>query len=501
MRLLWRSAYLAELKTHLGEGAVRAAGSVGLSPATDKTFPFESAGSLVSDATLDSLANAADAVAAWALSDEATAASVFGCAARTISGPAAEACFSAFLAAKGPRLLRRALTAAEVDESMDFFRAQAGLGESEGQREGFRQGLASLLIHPDFLYLRDAPAGSTSTLDPYSLAARLSFALTGQGPDDRLFAAAHDGSLSRPETLAAEVERLLATPEARQQALRFYRQWLGYDAGSVAYSAAFLEGLEVGDLKAASTAELDALLSELTWDAAAAPSALLTSRKTMALPANLAQIYGVPAGSRELPAGRAGILTRVGLLSTGSDNWHVVARGLTVAQKLLCKPILPPSFSVADAVRQAESLKVSNIDRINTVTQPVGCAGCHSTINPLGGAQSDFDALGRAVTIEKHYAGGALDYQVPVVARADLSGALGRPLVVEGTAALSLAVAESPEFVRCFSAQYVRYALGRSDASDACLATDAAIPGLLGGTILDIMRAAMTSPELILWRE
>ena len=420
MRLLWRGAYLTELTNTLGPGAATVAANVSLSPVADKTFTFESAGSLVSNVALESLAGTADSVAVWSLSTDAIASSVFGCNARTAAGTAAETCFTSFVKSKGERLLRRSLSSAEVADLLAFFKAEVANGESEGAQEGFRQGLASLLVHPDFLYLHDQPAGQGNALEPFSIANRVSFALTGHGPDDQLFNAARDGSIARADVLKAEVERLLQTPDAHARSLAFYQQWLGYAKGSsFSYSSAFLEGLDVSGVQTASTREIDAFVSDLTWNQNAAPAALLTSRTTTALPASLSKIYGAAEGATTLPTTRAGLLTRVGMVASGTDDWHVVARGLAVVQKFLCKEISPPSFSVTEAAKQAEAFKASNVDRIKSVTSAAACAGCHTTINPLGSARSDFDAIGREVTIEKHFAGGVLDYQVPVVSSAD----------------------------------------------------------------------------------
>ncbi len=501
MRLLWRGAYLTELTRALGAGAATAAATAALSPATTKTFPFETAGSLLTDATLDSLATSADAVAAWALSSDAVAQAVFGCNARTATGSTAEACFVAFLKAKGERLLRRPMPQAELDDTVAFFKAEALLGEADGAKEGFRQGLASLLLHPDFLYLRDAPQGQTAALDPFSLASRVSFALTGHGPDDQLFAAARDGTLAQRAVVEREVKRLQQLPEARDRTLAFFRQWLAYDRGSVAYSSAFLEGLDASAVQPDSVTELDGFVTQLTWANPASPTALLTSAATSPLPASLAAIYGVAPGATTLPANRAGLLTRVGLLATGADDWHVVARGVSVLQKFLCAEIAPPPFSVAAAQQQAESLKTSNIERLNTVTTSAACSGCHQKINPLGGARGDFDAIGRAVSTEKHYAGGQFDYQVPVVTTGDLSHALGRAATVDGSVALSALLAASPEFASCFAQQYVRSVMGRVESSDQCLADDGTKVVIEGGTMLDTMRAVLTSPELAIWKE
>ncbi|MFZ5444290.1 MAG: DUF1592 domain-containing protein, partial [Myxococcota bacterium] len=334
-----------------------------------------------------------------------------------------------------------------------------------------------------------------------SLAQRVSFALTGAGPDDALFAAALDGSLSSPEGLSAQVDRLLATPAARERSQRFFRQWLRYDGWSLAYSDAFLDGFDPISLQADATHELDAFIDDTLWAKRGTAADLLVSRATAPLPASLATIYAAPIGATTLPEARAGLLTRVGLLASGADDWHVVARGLTVLEKLLCRDMSPPNINVAAAIAQAESLKISNADRIAAVTAPTACAGCHQQINPLGAARSDFDALGRAVSVERHFAGGAFDFEVPVVARGDLSAVLAAGGTVDGSRELSRALATSPEYQRCFATQFVRASLGRADASDACLAFDGAAVLSQGGSMVDAMRAVVLSPEFKRWKE
>ncbi len=500
MRLLWRSAYLAELNMLLGPGAADAAGTLGLSPAGGKNFAYESAGSLVTDTSLESLANSADAVAVWALSSDANAKSVFGCNARTLTGVAAETCFSAFVAKTGSRLLRHTIARDDAAEVLAFFQREALTGESEGTQEGFRQGLASLLMHPGFLYVRDVPVGQSADLEPFSIASRLSFALTGHGPDDELFAAASNGALARDQTLQTQVERLMKTPEAHERSLVFYRQWLGYGTGSVSYSEAFLNGLETTGLAAAATSELDGFVSDLTWNKKT-PADLLTSTATLALPASLAAVYGAAPGATALPGNRSGLLTRAGMLASGTDDWHVVARGLTVARKFLCKSIAQPTINTADAARKAEALKVSNLDRIKAVTSSADCAACHTTINPLGGARSDFDSIGRAVTVEKHFAGGMLDFEVPVVSASDLSVPLGRSASSSGSLDLSTLIASSPEYDSCFAQQYTQHVLGRDDESNGCVEENAVTAITNGGTILEAMTAAVTSADFMKWKE
>ncbi|MFT3841531.1 MAG: DUF1592 domain-containing protein [Myxococcaceae bacterium] len=505
MRLLWQDAYLAELSARLGPGAAAAASAkVGLSVPTNKTFRFDAAGSLLTPDAVSTLADAADAVAVWALSTDANASSVFGCNARTLTGSAAETCFTNFLNTTGTRLLRRPLSSAEVDDTLAFFRTEVAAGDGTSSQEGFRQGLASLLVHPDFLYLRDRTTSKTSsTIDTYALASRVSFALLGKGPDDALYAAAADGTLADPEVMKAQVARLLATQEARAEAAHFYRQWLGYDLlPQPAYSAAFLGGLDLTGYHDAALDELDTFMVGLTFDRHAAPNDLLTSTFLPPVPAALSAIYGTAPGAQSVNADRAGFLTRAGMLSSGSDNWSIVGRGVPLLRNVLCQPLQPPAnVDVGAAAAQAAMLKVSFRDRFDSITAPAGCQTCHHRINPLGAAQSDFDAVGRKISTEVHYAGGMFDFQVPVNAQVDVSSDLGTGVMVNGGVALSNAVAESNQFGACFANRFVAKSLGRLESADGCVAVAAQKAIDAHGSILDAMQAAFASPDFATWHE
>src|SRR5262249_36631068 len=66
-------------------------------------------------------------------------------------------------------------------------------------------------------------------LDDYALASRLSYFLWNSLPDDELFRLAERGTLSEPEQLQAQVERMLSDTKAERFARDFVGQWLGVD--------------------------------------------------------------------------------------------------------------------------------------------------------------------------------------------------------------------------------------------------------------------------------
>src|SRR5690606_39207816 len=74
---------------------------------------------------------------------------------------------------------------------------------------------------------------------------RLSYLALGSMPDNDLFAAAADGSLSTQAGLRAQMERLLALDQAKFKARQFFNQWLRLSpAPTMNYPASFLSDIK-----------------------------------------------------------------------------------------------------------------------------------------------------------------------------------------------------------------------------------------------------------------
>ena len=109
------------------------------------------------------------------------------------------ACVASFIAGFGRRAWRRPL---DPDEQAAMQQMYTDTAEP-GPADGVGAVVAALLQSPQFIY-RPEPkidaGGTTATasLEPYALATRLSFLLTGAGPDDPLLAAVEAGALAPP---------------------------------------------------------------------------------------------------------------------------------------------------------------------------------------------------------------------------------------------------------------------------------------------------------------
>ena len=90
-----------------------------------------------------------------------------------------------------------------------------------GPADGVAGVVAAMLQSPQFIY-RPEPSvdtgGTTATepLEPYALATRLSFLLTGAGPDDALLAAAEAGALDSEDGLLAQDRSPAGGPARRR---------------------------------------------------------------------------------------------------------------------------------------------------------------------------------------------------------------------------------------------------------------------------------------------
>ena len=141
------------------------------------------------------------------------------------------------------RAFRRPPAAEEVARYLAVFTAAQKRGDTFDASMAFT--LQAVLIAPDFLFRieRPNPGPDARPLGDYELASRLSYFLWNSMPDQQLFDLAAQGTLHEPETLKAQVVRML-DPGVRSQdveddvrlikggkveafAQQFVEQWLG----------------------------------------------------------------------------------------------------------------------------------------------------------------------------------------------------------------------------------------------------------------------------------
>ena len=171
---------------------------------------------------------AAEALATTAVTKRWSA--LVPCAATTTGAAAVDACGQAFITAFGQRAYRRTPDADDVAALTAAFNA----GKATDLNTGIRLVIEVALQSPRFLYRVEfgaAPTGGATVakLDDWEMASRLSYLLWHTMPDDALFAAATAGKLSAREDIAAQAQRMIADPRARDVAADFDSQWLRVD--------------------------------------------------------------------------------------------------------------------------------------------------------------------------------------------------------------------------------------------------------------------------------
>src|SRR5690606_35406263 len=155
---------------------------------------------------------------------------IFVCEPETPEGTSARdaSCAQEILATVARRAYRRAVTDADIEPLLAFYREGVSAG---GFDAGIHLALKRLLVSPEFLFRveRDPeglPPGAVYEVGPFELASRLSFFLWSSIPDDELLAAAGDGRLLETAELERQVRRMLADPRADAFIENFAGQWL-----------------------------------------------------------------------------------------------------------------------------------------------------------------------------------------------------------------------------------------------------------------------------------
>ena len=372
----------------------------------------------------------------------------------------AEPCAREILGTLARRAYRRSVTDADVETLLQFYRS--GYGEG-GFERGIQEGLARLLVSPQFLFRieRDPEqlaAGGVYEISDLELASRLSFFLWSSIPDDELLDIAADGRLRDPGVLGAQVRRMLADPRAAALARNFGGQWL------------YIRNLQAVDPDASAYPDFDDNLreafqreTELFIESQMRDDRPLTELLTADysyLNERLARFYGVRnvygAHFRRVPLrdpARAGLLGHGSILTVTSyaTRTSPVVRGKYLLDNILGAPPPPPPPNVPaleDAAGDGHE-PASIRELMATHRRNPACATCHLRMDPLGFALENFDGIGRWRD---------MDGSTPI----DASGVLPDGTAFDGPVEFREALLDrSGEFVRTFAEKLLTYALGR----------------------------------------
>ena len=296
---------------------------------------------------------------------------------------------------------------AEIDDLLDF----VDLGSREGGFEaGIRTALEATLSSPHFIFRMerqpaDAPPGDPYPIAARDLASRLSFFLWGRGPDDALLGTVRDGSLLRPEVLAAQTRRMLADPRAEALATRFASLWLRLQDVDKVSPDAFRFPNYSHQLAMAMRRETELFFDDLVQRDGTLPE-LLNANHTF-VNERLARHYGIDDVQGEAfrrvtypDARRRGILGHGSILVQTSlgNRTSPVLRGKWVMEVLLGTPPPPPPPGIPDLEETESALDgrtLTTRERLEMHRSNPNCASCHNLIDPIGLALDNFDVTGR----------------------------------------------------------------------------------------------------------
>ena len=376
------------------------------------------------------------------------------------------ACAKEFLGEVGRLLYRRPLTRDELKAQVDV------ASESAATNKDFYAGLGTslwtMLIAPEFLFRQEFAEADPAhkgayRLDAYSRAARLSFFLWNSAPDPELLDAAARGELDKPEGLARQVERLVASPRLEGGVRAFFTDMLGYDK---------FEGLAKDtvifpkfNFKVSAQAEEQTLrtIADHLVTQRGDYRALFTTPKTFMSPM-LASIYSVPVDpnggwqpfefAKDDP--RTGILAHISFTALHSHPGRSspTLRGKALRELLLCQKVPDPPGNVDfTLVENADNPKYKTArDRLKAHASEAMCAGCHKIMDPIGLALEHFDSSGGYRTSEH---GASID------TTGELDG-----MKFTDAADLGRVVSNHPAAPQCLVTRMYSYGVGRAVDKD-----------------------------------
>ena len=331
---------------------------------------------------------------------------IFVCTPTGASSPREEeACAAEILSTLMRRAYRRPISAADLAGPMAFYRE----GRSDGDFDaGIGSALTAVLVSPEFLFRVEIDPDQVASGDAYrvsdlELASRLSFFLWSSLPDDELLDAAIRGELSRPGELERQARRMLADSRSHNLASNFAGQWLQLrNLAAVSPSPRLYPDFD-DNLRQAFRQETELFFDSVLREDRSVLE-LLKADYTF-LNERLAKHYGIPGvyGSRFRRVALAEDSRRGGLLRQGSilsvtsyaTRTSPVIRGKWVLDNILGAPPPPPPANVPALEENSVQAGLPMRERLSQHRSNPVCASCHNTIDPVGFALENFDAVGR----------------------------------------------------------------------------------------------------------
>ena len=349
---------------------------------------------------------------------------------------------------------------------------ESRLASGQSFDEAIREPLSVILASPGFLYLQEngLDSGSSGKAEPGlkhkplsqpEVAARLSYFLWSAPPDEPLLKA----DLMKPEVIAREVDRMIASPKADEFVSGFVHQWLGMDRlDFFQFDTKQFRDFDES-AKAAARREVYETFAHLLRHNGSLTRLLRSDE--IHVNGLLATYYGIEGISGDafqkvkLPADspRGGLLGMAAILAMGSNGERTspVERGAWVLRKLLHNPPPPAPPNVPQITRFEHKL-LNTRERLLAHQEEPQCLQCHRKIDFIGFGLENFNAAGKWRTEETYEKRGVGKKTWPI----DSSGQFyNGPAFQDYFQLRDLIATKSEDFARGFTEALIEYALGR----------------------------------------
>ena len=394
-----------------------------------------------------------------------------------------------------------------VDESTLNRYAESALQRiqsGETYTDAMKMMASAALASPRFLYLRDQPVteGEANNDKDIALASRLSYFLWGSIPDSILLEKAVNGELSDPQTLDAEVERMLRDERLKRFCDSFPGQWLQLDRIITStpdpdtwpkfyhskYRGSMHMMLEPLLLFETILIENRSIL-ELIDSNYSYQSKFLQAWYQEGAQPNGMPVVQVPFERVSLEDRRqGGVITNAAVMTmtSSASRTKPITRGSWIASVIFNNPPEPPPADVPPLPETSEEVDIESLtlrERLDAHRENLDCAGCHNRIDPLGFALESYGPTG---LWRERYDNGRI---------VDTAGALFRKHAFNDVVEFKDAIlAEKDRFARAFAGHVLSFALGR----ELDIADSPALDRIAQSTIEDRFRIHTLIKEIAL---
>jgi hypothetical protein len=391
---------------------------------------------------------------------------------------------------------RSPVTEKDIEKNLTLFDRSTSRGENF--ETSMKLALKAVLVSPRFLFRieQDHVAPGIRPVTDHELAVRLSYFLWNSTPDAELNALADAGKLNQPDTLKAQLKRMMADPKSASFLLTFTEQWLGtkavgdtVPASPEAKDSKGIYSKEIGDdLRTETLSLMNYLIRDnhSLLELISADYTFLNSR--------LADYYGIEGvkGSQfrkvAIADGRRGGVLGLGavqMLTSPGTRTSPVLRGSWVLGTLLGTPVPapPPNIPSLESAGGKKSRTLSLREKLAVHREDATCASCHNVIDPIGFSLDHYDRLGRWRDVDEK--------GKPI----DATGKTAEGQGFDGIAGFKkLILDRKHDFARQVTAKMLGYALGRSLADR----DDGTIEGIVNRLEADDFKAQTLLEEVVL---